>query len=358
LSPNVSGMHLATHIVLRELQTMATLLDIYLGVPVIWATYNSYDEFAHHFGPRSRPALSSVRAIDHRIGEILRMLRRVPGREYDLYILSDHGQTPSVPYRVEFGETLGDTVIAAARHGVLVMAATGDYAPEATDAMGYLVRELEAVSRESNPAARRVGLRFGRWLRKEYGLFPLVAEVVSGSADSRLVVTYSSSLAHLYWTRPDRPLSFDEIRADPDRRALHYFLVAHRGIGVVITRMLDGAHVESMRGRALVTPAGETEVLSGEDPLAPYAKTATERRAIARLVQQPNAGDLVLFGAWDPRRDECICFDDQVGAHGALGGGQGWPFIMALPGLLPADLEIEDPLDLHPLFRRYLDEKR
>jgi hypothetical protein len=351
-------LHIATHVVLRELQTMAALLDIYQGVPAIWVTYNSYDEFAHHFGPRSRAALASIRALDHRVGEILRLLRRVPGREYDLYILSDHGQTPAVPYRVEFGETLGDTVIAAARHGVLVMAATGDYAPEATDAMGYLVHELEAVSQESNPAARRLGLRFGRWLRKEYGVFPLVAEVVRESADTRLVVTYSSSLAHLYWTRPARPLSFDEIRGQPERRALHYFLVAHRGIGAVITRMLDGAHVESILGRALVTPTGETEILSGEDPLAPYAKSAIERRAIARLVQQPNAGDLVLFGAYDPRKDVCICFDDQVGAHGALGGAQGWPFLMAAPGLLPAELKIEDPLDLHPVFRRYLEANR
>lgn len=346
-------LHIATHVVLRELQTMATLLDIYLGVPCIYTTYNSYDEFAHHFGPRSRPALSSIRALDHRVGEIIRMLRRVPGREYDLYILSDHGQTPSVPYRVEFGETLGDTVVGAARHGVMVMAGTGDYAPAAGDAMGYLVHELETVSAESNPATRRLGLRFGRWLRREYGLFPLIAEVVRESEATHLVVTYSSSLAHLYWTQPARPLSFDEIRAEPDQRGLYYFLAAHRGVGIVATRMLDGAHVESIQGRALITPAGEIEVLSGENPVLNYAGSAVERRAIARLVQQPNAGDIVLFGAYDPERNECICFDDQVGAHGALGGAQGFPFLLTPPGLVPDGTRLEDPLDLHPLFARY-----
>jgi hypothetical protein len=282
----------------------------------------------------------------------------VSGRDYDLWILSDHGQTPSVPYRVEFGETLGDTVIAVARHGVMVMAGTGDYAPAAGDAMGYLVHELEAVSAESNPAARHLGLRFGRWLRREYGLFPLIAEVVRESVETHLVVTYSSSLAHLYWTQPARPLSFDEIRAEPDHRALYYFLAAHRGIGIVVTRMLDGAHVESIAGRALITPAGEIAVLSGENPVVHYAGSAVERRAIARLVQQPNAGDIVLFGAYDPDRNTCICFDDQVGAHGGLGGAQGWPFLMTPPGLVPADTIIEDPLDLHPLFRRYRAESR
>jgi len=346
-------LHIGTDVVLRELQTLAVLLDIYVGVPRIYTTYNSYDEFAHHFGPRSRPAMAGVRAMDRRVAEILRMLRRLEGRDYDVYIISDHGQTASIPYRLEFGETLGDTIIAAARHGVLVMAGTGDYSPESRDAMDFLVRELEEVSAESNPATRQLGLRLGRWIRREYGLFPLVAEVVRESPDTRLVVTYSSSLAHVYWTQPAEPIAFDEIRADPERRALHYFLVAHRGIGLVITRMLDGAHVESIDGRALVTPDGDVEVLSGADPLGDYAGSATERREIARLAQDRHAGDMILFGAWNPATNRCICFDDQVGAHGAMGGHQYWPFILTPPGLVPDDMRIEDPMDLHGLLGRY-----
>jgi hypothetical protein len=346
-------LHIGSNVVLRELQTIAVLLDIYVGVPAIYTTYNSYDEFAHHFGPRSHPAYASVRALDRRIGEILRMLRRVPGRPYDIYILSDHGQTPSIPYRVEYGETLGDTVIAAAKHGVLVMAGTGDYAPDTKDVVDFLAQELEEVSEKSGFAARRAGLRIGRWLRSQYGIFPLVAENVKESDETQLVVTYSSSLAHLYWTDPARPLTFDEIREDPDRRGLYYFLIAHSGIGLVITRMLDGAHVESLTGRALITANGEMEVLAGEDPLVHYARSVAERRAIAQLAQWSNSGDLILFGAYDPKRDVCICFDDQVGAHGAMGGVQSWPFLLTPRGLVPQDYRIDDPLDLHWLFRRY-----
>jgi len=346
-------LHIATDVVLRELQTLAVLLDVYLGVPAIYTTYNSYDEFAHHFGPQSRPAMASVRAMDRRVAEILRMLRRLPGRDYDVYILSDHGQTPSVPYRVEFGETLGDTIVSAARHGVMAMTRSGEYAPDTIDAKEFLIGELEHVSAESNLAVRAIGLRIGRWIRNHYGIFPLVAEVVREAPDTGLVVTYSSSLAHVYWTQPESPLAFDEIRADPDRRALYYFLVAHRGIGVVITRMLDGAHVESIHGRAIVTPAGEIEVLSGSDPLEHYAATERERRAVVSLVRQDDAGDFVLFGAWDPGRDTCICFDDQVGAHGAMGGAQYWPFLLTRPGLVPPDFVLDGPLSLHELLRRY-----
>ena len=345
-------LHIGTNVVLRELQTLSILLDIHLGVPAIYTTYNAYDEFAHHFGPSSRTAYKSLRALDRRIKEIFKAVNRIPGRPYDVYILSDHGQTPSVPYRVRYSETLGDTIKGAAERGVFTMARSGEYAPP-TEAVQFLIGELEEVASTSSQITRSAGLGLGRWLRRHYNIFPLVAEVVRPLEEQDLVVTYSSSLAHVYWTEPDRPLGFEEIRDDPDRRALYYFLVAHRGIGVVLTRMLDGVHAENDRGRALVTPNGELEVLTGEDPLGDYAPDAVERKALVHLVKLENAGDLVLFGAYDPEQDIQVCFDDQVGAHGALGGRQFWPFLLTAPGLVPERHPISDPLDLHPLFARY-----
>jgi hypothetical protein len=345
-------LHIGTNVVLRELQTLSILLDIHLGVPAIYTTYNAYDEFAHHFGPSSRTAYKSLRALDRRIKEIFKAVNRIPGRPYDVYILSDHGQTPSVPYRVRYNETLGDTIKGAVERGVFTMARTGEYAPP-REAVEFLVGEMEEIAATSSLPARKAGLGLGRWIRRHYNVFPLVAEVVRPLDDHDLVVTYSSSLAHVYWTDPPRPLAFEEIRDDPDRRALHYFLVAHRGVGVVLTRMLDGVHAESDRGRSLVTAGGEVEVLTGEDPLAVYAPSAVERKALVHLVRLQNAGDLVLFGAYDPEKDLQVCFDDQVGAHGALGGRQFWPFLLTAPGLVPERHPISDPLDLHPLFARY-----
>jgi hypothetical protein len=345
-------LHIGTNVVLRELQTLSVLLDVYVGVPKVYTTYNAYDEFAHHFGPSSRTAYKSLRALDRRIKEIFKLINRVPGRPYDVYILSDHGQTPSVPYRIRYGETLGDTINDAVEQGVMILARTGEYAPP-REAVEFLVGELEGVVSTSNPATRKLGFGLGRWIRKHYRVFPLVAEVVRPLAEHDLVVTYSSSLAHVYWTKPDRPLTFDEIRHDPERRALYYFLVAHRGIGVVLTRILDGVHAESDRGRAIITASADIEVISGEDPLAAFAPDAVERRAILHLVRLRNAGDLVLFGAYDPVDDLQVCFDDQVGAHGALGGRQFWPFILSAPGLISDRYPITDPLDLHPIFARY-----
>lgn len=345
-------LRIGASVLLRELQTLVVLLDIYTGSPAIYTTYLTYDEFGHGFGPRARPTIKNLRSLDRHVREIHRMIKILPGRPYDLYILSDHGQTPAVPYRIRYGETLGDTITHAVDLGVHIMAGTGSYAPP-KETPEFLVREMEDVATASLPPTRQLGLRLLRWLRRHYQLFPLVAEHVRIEPEHNFVVTYSSSLAHLYWTDPTHPLSFAEIRGNADYRAIYYFLVAHRGIGLVITRMLDGAHVESPDGRALVQTSGETVVLSGEDPLDTYLAGSYERQALVRLVQLPNAGDLVLFSVYDKDSDLCISFDDQLGAHGAFGGRQFWPFLLTEPGTLASHHVVSDPLDLYPILKRY-----
>jgi hypothetical protein len=109
----------------------------------------------------------------------------------------------------------------------------------------------------------------------------------------------------------------------------------------------------TMDGRALIAPDGEMTILEGTDPTVHYAESKVERKAIAHIASLDNAGDIIMFRAYDPERDYCICFDDQVGAHGAMGGRQFWPFIMNPRGLIPDDYQINDPLDLYPLFNRY-----
>src|SRR5437868_9635269 len=92
-------VRILSNVVVRELQTMAILLDVYLGVPVIYSTFMQYDELGHHFGPSSWQALRDLRRTDARIREIRRMMEARGGREYDLVLLSDHGMTPSASYR-------------------------------------------------------------------------------------------------------------------------------------------------------------------------------------------------------------------------------------------------------------------
>ena len=352
-------LRVLSNVVVRELQTMAILLDIYLGVPVIYSTFMQYDELAHHFGPSSWQALRDLRRTDARIREIKRMIENLSGRPYDLVILSDHGMTPSSSYRVQFGETLGTTVQRvldgdAVRLGGERLSLHESFADTSEYAdMGPQV--FEAVAQMTPRRRRRIRRAMRRvrdWLRRQYGIRELILpEKYRVEERHDVVVTYSSCLALLYFaSTPDR-LQLGDVVADRRHAHLYTSLLEHPGIGLIATLNGPAVHLESARGRALLLE-GQIELLDGENPLEPYGAEPPLLRSVERLVRQENAGDLVLFGAYDGY--EIVSFDDQIGAHGAAGGNQVYPFILGPRSLGLDSAVLEDARDLHgSLMLRY-----
>ena len=331
-----------SNVIVRELQTMAILLDVYLGVPIIYSTFMQYDELAHHFGPSSRSALADLRRTDSRISEIWRMARVVGGRGYDLVILSDHGMTRSESYRVKFGESLGATVQRLLSDEALI---SHSERSEYSDVGAEIV---EAVAQATPPRManlQRMLRRVRDWVRSRYGLREIILpEKYRVDAIHDVVVTYSSCLALVYFAADAEQLSLEAILGDPSRRSLYVELVSHPGIGLVLTRTAGVVHAESKKGKATICDAKVT-VLAGSNPLEPYGTESYQLRAIESLVNQPNAGDCVLFGAFNGY--EIISFDDQVGAHGSAGGDQVYPFLITPAGLVASDAVIEDARDIH-----------
>ena len=345
-------IRILSNVIVRELQTMAILLDIYLGVPVIYSTYMQYDELGHHFGPSSWQALRDLRRTDSRIRSIRRMIRGAAGREYDLVIISDHGMAPSASYRVLYGESLGSTVQRildgdAARRGRVSLSAHTSENPitEYGDVGANLLESLAQRTSPRRRTIRRTLRRIGNWMRRHYGVRELILpEKYRVDERHDVVVTYSSSLALLYFADDPARLQYTDIAEDRQRARLYAELLAHPGIGLIGT--LDGSRVrvENPKGRAFIVD-GEVSALSGRNPLEPYGTEPLLARAVERLVKQTNAGDLVLFGAYDGY--EIVCFDDQVGAHGSAGGSQLHPFLIAPQQLGLENAVLEDARDLH-----------
>src|SRR5688572_2508847 len=234
-------IRILSNVVIRELQTMAILLDVYLGVPIIYSTFMQYDELAHHFGPSSRQALADLRRTDARISEIWRMAQLAGGRGYDLVILSDHGMTPALSYRVKYGESLGATV----QRFLDEMPATGKPAPRALASfaedteyadIGPEVVEAVAQLTPTSFGARKSIRRFRDWFRSRYGLREIVvAEKYRVDRTNDVVVTYSSCLALVYFAATEQRLTLEQIRADSRWSKLYERLISHPGIGLVAT---------------------------------------------------------------------------------------------------------------------------
>jgi hypothetical protein len=353
-------VRILSNVIVRELQTMAIVLDVWLGVPVIYSTYMQYDELAHHFGPSSTGALSDLKRTDARIAEIWRMIQDGAPRRYDLVILSDHGMTPAKSYRVLFKESLGTTVTrlmsrgpdgdAVSRPGE---AGEADVLTSASEDSEYadvgpgIVESVAQMSRHRHKSWRRALRAVRDWTRSRYGLREIIfPEKYRVDARHELVVTYSSCLALIYFDDTSEQLTRDEIMRVPRRAYLYRALLAHPGIGLVATRSDTGVELESTRGRAVIPRGSEQlSVIEGENPLAAYGTSRSVVRAVRDLILQPNSGDIVLFGAYDGY--DIVSFDDQVGAHGSAGGDQVYPFIMTPPDLDLSDEVIEDARDVH-----------
>ena len=350
-------LRMFTNVVVRELQTIAIMLDVYLGVPVIYSTFMQYDELAHHFGSTSRFALSDLRRTDARIREIERMAQAAGGRGYDLVVLSDHGMTPSISYRVRFSETLGTTVQRildgdAFRTGEMPIQSLASFAQTSEYAsVGARVVDSMAGVTKSQPV-RRTLRRLGNWVRSRYGIRELVLpEKYRVDARHGVVVTYSSCLALLYFADDENRLTLETIAQSARQTALYDALREHPGIGLIAALDSRGVHVQSRSGRARIID-GSVEILDGMNPLEPYGTEPVVVRAIESLVRQPNAGDLVLFGAYDGY--EIVSFDDQVGAHGSAGGDQVWPFLIAPSSLGVGAERIDNARDIHRvIMKRY-----
>ncbi len=68
--------------------------------------------------------------------------------------------------------------------------------------------------------------------------------------------------------------------------------------------------------------------------LKPYGRPAELLPDLCRFAADENCGDLILFGAYDG--EQIVCFDDQVGGHGSVGGEQLRPFLILPRGAPPA----------------------
>lgn len=332
-----------THVLFRELTTLGIRLDIFRGVPAIYANYIGYDEVAHHFGPRSTPAYRSLKALDRQVRDVLRAINTIAVRPYDLYVMSDHGMTESLPFHHLYGQTLGQFI---ASHGVgPAKTAELENRPYRDLATLHQVEELSAEigPRTSNftsfvvDRAMRLAMRIGTG--------PLQAGLADNT-DSPVLAIYSSALANVYFTDVPHRTSFDEV---VDRApGLLDALVTHPGIGLVLVQNRGKTLALHLDGQIVLEDASDEEL----EFLRLYDDPELIRNQLLHLSSMRCAGDLLVFGAYDGKM--VVNFEDHGGAHGGLGGVQQFPF-MVLPRHIPTAYEsVVDATQLNQLFvQRY-----
>jgi hypothetical protein len=334
-----------TNVVFREIAAQGCLVDIQRGVPFIYLNFSGYDEVAHHRGPNSIYARLVLRGIDAQVRRIVKEAERWGARDYDIVLLSDHGQSTTVPWEHLYGQSLTEFMLERQAQSHLRPLGADHRAKQVGRSLAFAqwLRELEWM------LPRGVG-RLVRWAGSWMAdRLPDEASGIDWDAASQLIVAPTGSLAHVYFTTTDAPLTVEKIRTSYS--PLMDALVAHEAIGAVAARTADGGtEIASKRGLLRVERSG-LRTLVGEHPLGAYLDGEELLPEVIRLAHMPHAGDLVLFSAKHDGR--VVNFQVEMGSHGGLHVDEQAGFLLLPPQVGFDATQVRSVRDLYALFAAY-----
>ena len=319
---------------LRELFTLGVTVDLYAGVPALYVNFTDYDVAAHELGPRHRGAFRALRGIDRSIGRFARVLRRVPEHGYDLYVLSDHGQIRSVPFRaVAGGASVAETIL-------------GCLGPPT----GSATRPASAAPALSPPIPLGVDPPMPLWpftSRWQQNLARAERPVRERNAVwiSGLCIVPAGPNVNVYLTHTPARVLVEEIEARfPGGLAR---LSRHPAIGFVLARDRGGP-VCYYRGEVLriPPPSGDTGC-----PVFDRPDRDIVVQGLQDLLSMPSSGDVVLYGHYADAG--CVNFLNERGSHAGPSEAELYVFLAAPPHVSFDFGAVTRAQDLHPLFGRY-----
>ncbi len=291
-------------ILLHQLTRFAIVDAMQGQYPVIYGALYAYDETAHAFGPDSDDSFGILRRIDSSIQQIAAQRRHDgPGaRDYELVLLSDHGQIKTVPFEDQYGLRPADFI--------------AEWLPS------YFIEEFKGKKITPREAI-----------------------------DGHVILTYSGGLGHLYFRDVSWRLQYDQV--EERFPGLVDKVAAMPGIGMVLMR--DGANdlLITRDERIRINPAHGL-ARAARDLLGRFDDPEIVARELNKLNSFERSGDMILFGEYLDHHQ--INFEAQVGGHGSLGGGQQFPFIMAKREWQFNTTGVTGASDLYPMLRRLRDQ--
>lgn len=258
--------------------------------PTAYIDYAAYDEQAHYFGPESEEAFHALKEIDKLIGQVIEKADK-SGDNYNVFIFSDHGQTPSKLFKEVYGKPVGDVI--------------------------------KDMAKDCSP---------------------------SGYRDGDVEFSDAYSLGDVYFTQ-NRDCAVDIKDIEKKFPGMTDKLVNHPGIGLVVVRDGDNYVLKGKEGSFVMD--GETKVVrqEGKSPLAHFGDETLLRRHINNYMNLEQTGDIVIFGEYDGK--DVIDFNKKyslASLHGGIGGNQTQPFIITDASLPIADKEIIEATDIHQVY--------
>jgi hypothetical protein len=325
-----------TECLFAEFAANSCVIDIARGIPIVYACFIGYDEYAHRRGPFSRMALLKLWELDRMLGRIFAAAAALPELNYEIYLFSDHGQVATRPAELVLGESLGEHLLADGRTAGSETVAFGGAGGGEAAAVAARARWLRRLSAALPGALGKAALAWARHVAK--GL----DAAHPARADGPLLVVPAGDIAHVYSTCVASPLRESEIRAR------HPGLLERcaRSPAVGFTLLRGDKGPLALRGDRRL------DLDRAQDALAMAHEVGHPLAAVyARdLLAMRSAGDVVLLGTAAPC-GETVAFPFEFGSHGGLAPGQLDTFMIHPQELGEgAFASVVRPQDLHRFF--------
>jgi len=335
-------LQILADLIAREIETFGVMIDIYRGVPCIYVNYFGFDEVAHRVGPTHPKAIRVLHGIDRQIQQIDRIRRMYHRREYDLFVLSDHGISPSVPFQELYGRTLGEYIAEQVEHPLALdeHLETDEWRLLETTCLLQELKAMEQVA--TSPRVASLLRQSRNYMRRQW---QPEGEKWELERHNDVVVRGSGNLMHVYFNVHRSKLHLSEIALLYPR--LLQNLVVHPGIGLVVGREGDDVIILGKDGSVRI--GRNTRVQRGPYPLTNLRDPEQAERDIVELAGFRHSGDLIVLGNRNAS-GEVVTFEMQRACHGGVGGPQDYPFLMHPRGMNPSASPIVNGCQLYSYF--------
>ncbi|MBR9677442.1 hypothetical protein GOV04_04835 [Candidatus Woesearchaeota archaeon] len=304
-------VRIAMNVLLREIETHGTILDIQRKVPRVYVNFLGYDEIAHHRGPNNLSAYLTLRGIDRRIAKILRHLPE----DYELHILSDHGNTKSIPFKDLYGKSLGEYIQEITKENVELV--DFESAELQVNHRVHAIRTKLANTLKIATLPARIMIKAGLWsLSKNYRT---KRKTFKWKNKEQIFVENGSSLSNIYFNISKNKLTVKEI--SKKYPMLLTILSKHPAIGVLIGHTKTNPVIIS-HGKSL--PLTQNPSNQVKKILSRYGNPIQLAKDTYALAKMPLVGDLIIYAGFV--NNEQVAFANQYAAHGAPGGNATSPF--------------------------------
>lgn len=374
------------NILMREASTSAVIGDITTGkLDVVYTTYMGYDEIAHHSGIRDKDAFYALHQIDKQFSNIQKA-KEDAKRDYELIVLSDHGQSEGPTFRMKYKITLEDLVKTylpdhVTIHSMLysnndhIMADISFERAKETAKLSHRkfkdehenIRNISDKINEQKDKfsdhKEKLSDRKDEFMKNNFitGSEPITSrieklaesigidinlsddEVVDVDSGETIVLA-SGNLGLIYFTNWTQRLTYEQIEdAFP---GLISGIASHPGIGFLMVKSsIYGTIVLSNNNVYYM----DEDRYDGEAFLDVFGENIVDH--LKRTDSFDHVPDILVNSAYDPETGYVYAFEELIGSHGGAGGTQQEPFIL-YPSYWDLDEDIVGSESVHKFFKR------